>query len=413
MKRSVFALASISTLALSLTACGGGGGGTGTGQQVPTAPATTSPTSKATASVKVSFVVPVATGHTNPSSTARSTKSLSTKGLSSRKPQYISPDTAGFFFFMDGQAIFGTVTSNSSPNTAASLTPNTYNSTATIPGGGSASYTVTQQTATAPTPNPGQGCTVYTCSNPYTYDTITASLNVLPGLHKFGVALTAADGFVLSEDQESQTLNGGANTPATFYLKGVVDSAFWCDAACDGGTGAANSDGSYTLAVFGTDHEGDAIPYQTVASVPITVDNGPLALVETDSNGIVTMTSTPSGPLTNPGNANTVTYTEAGQASIQSGWTVNVKCVKVGTTTVALQVGSSTTGGVTGFNYSADIDSSKDTVNGAAPYYNPFTTPTTRVYTDASQDVGTVPVQQDFGNELNVNCDASLGITFM
>jgi hypothetical protein len=254
---------------------------------------------------------------------------------------------------------------------------------------------------------------VHNCSNPYTYDTITASLSVLPGLHKFGVVLTAADGFVLSEDQESQTLNGGTNTPATFYLKGVVDSAFWCDAACDGGTGAANSDGSYTLAVFGTDHEGDAIPYQTVASVPITVDNGPLTLVETDSNAIVSMTSTPTGPLTNPGNANTVTYTEAGQSSILSGWTVNVKCLKVGTTTVALQVGSSASGGVTGFNYSADIDSSKDTVNGAAPYYNPFTTPTTRVYTDASQDVGTVPVQQDFGNELPVSCDASLGITFM
>ena len=405
MKRSVLTLASISTLALSLAACGGGGsGGTGVNPQPPTPGQTTSPTSKASASVKVSFVVPVATGHTNPSSSKRQTKSLS-----SRKPLYISPDTAGFFFFMDGHAIFGTPSSGSTPNTAASLTPNTYTSSASIPGGGTATYTVTQQTA-----NNGTGCTVTTCTDPYTYDTITASLNVLPGSHTFGVVLSAADGFVLSEDQESQTLNGGANTPATFYLKGVVDSAFWCDAACDGGTGPANADGSYTLAVFGTDHEGDAIPYQTVApSTIIPVDNGTLSLVETDSDAIVAITSTPVAPLTNPGNANVVTYTEAGQATILSGWTANVKCVKVGTTTVALQVGSSAVGGVSGFNYSANIDPSKDPVNGASPIYNPFTTPTTRVYTDASQDVGTVPVQQDFGNELKVSCDASLGITFM
>jgi hypothetical protein len=404
MKRSVLTLASISTLALGLAACGGGGSGSGTGvnPQPPAPIQTTSPTSKATASVNVSFVVPVATGHANPSSSKRQTKSLS-----SRKPLYISPDTAGFFFFMDGQAIFGTPSSGTTPNTAASLTPNTYTSSASIPGGGTAKYTVTQQSGT------GTGCTVTTCNNPYTYDTITASLNVLPGLHKFGVVLAAADGFVLSEDQESQTLNGGTNTPATFYLKGVVDSAFWCDAACDGGTGPANSDGSYTLAVFGTDHEGDAIPYQTVGGIPITVDNGTLNLVETDSDAIVSITTTPTGPLTNPGNANVVTYTEAGQATISSGWTATVKCLKVGSTTVALQVGPTSTGGVSGFNYGANIDPSKDPVDPNAPTYNPFTTPTTPVYTSASQDVGTVPVQQDFGNELQVNCDASLGITFM
>jgi hypothetical protein len=401
MNRSVLTLASISTLALSLAACGGGGsGGTGVNPQPPAPVQTTSPTSKATASVNVSFVVPVATGHANPSSSKRQTKSLS-----SRKPLYVSPDTAGFFLFMDGQAIFGTVSTGSAPNTAATFATGTHNSSATIPGGGTASYTVTQQSGT------GTGCTVTTCSNPYTYDTVTASLHVLPGSHTFGAVLTAADGFVLSEAQESQTLNGGANTPATFYLMGVVDSAFWCDAACDGGTGPANSDGSYTLAVFGTDHEGDAIPYQTVGSTPVTVDNGPLKLVETDTNNIVTIT--PGGPFTNPGNANTVTYTEAGQATILSGWTANVKCVNVGSTTVALQVGPNSTGGVTGFNYSADIVSSADPVNPASPVYNPFATPTTRVYTDANQYVGTVPVQQDFGNELLVSCDASLGITFM
>jgi hypothetical protein len=175
----------------------------------------------------------------------------------------------------------------------------------------------------------------------------------------------------------------------------------------------ANADGSYTLAAFGTDHEGDAIPYQVVGSTPISVDNGPLSFVETDSNSIVSMTWTPTGALTNPGNANAVTYTEAGLANILSGWTVIIKCVNVGTTTVALQVGSSAAGGVSGFNYSADIVPSADPVDPNAPTYNPFTTPTTRVYTNASQDVGTVPVQQDFGNELNVNCDASLGITFM
>ncbi len=348
MNRSVLTLASFATLALSLTACGGGGGGTGPGvnPQPPPPVQTTAPSGKATASVKVSFVVPVAVGHTTPSSAKRSTNSLA-----SRKPLYVSPDTAGFFFFMDGQAIFGTVHTGSTPNTAASLAPNTYNSSATIPGGGTASYTVTQQSGS------GNGCTVSTCSNPYTYDTITASLNVLPGSHTFGVVLSAADGFVLSEDQETQTLNGGANTPTTFYLKGVVDSAFWCDASCDGGTGPANSDGSYSLLVFGTDHEGDAIPYQTVGSTPITVDNGPLNLVETDSNGVVSIT--PGGPFTNAGNANTVSYTEAGLPSILSGWNVKVKCVNVGSTTVALQVGPSASGGVTGFNYSAFIDPSK------------------------------------------------------
>ncbi|HEX3469043.1 MAG TPA: hypothetical protein VHT05_13275 [Candidatus Elarobacter sp.] len=413
MKRSVLALASFVTLSLTLTACGGGGGGGTTPTPVTPGNPTPQPNSKASASVKVSFTVPVPTGHTNPSSSARGVKAVRRlKSLSSRKPLYVSPDTKGFFIFLDGTAIFGTVSTGSSPNTPATFAPGgPYNANAnSIPGGGTASYTVTQQTATAPTPTPGQGCTVTTCSNPYTYDTVTATMDVLPGSHTIGAVLTAADGFVLSEDQESVTLNGGSNPAVGFFLKGVADSAFWCDAACDGGDGNANADGSYTLQVFATDHEGDAIPYQLSGSTPISLDNGPVTLVETDSNNVVTIT--PAGPFTNPGNDNQVSYTEAGQSSIASGWLVNIKCNSVSTTTVAVKVGTNNSGGVNGFNYSADIDSSKDPVDPNAPTYNPSTTPTTRVYTNAGQYIDTVPVQQDFGNELQVNCDAALNLTF-
>ena len=388
MNRSVLTLASISTLALSLAACGGGGsGGTGVNPQPPAPGQTTSPTSKATASVKVSFIIPAPSGaHAQNPSSVRKTSSLS-----SRKPLYVSPDTAGFSLSLDGTLLFS--------NNA--IAPGTVTSSVAIPGGGSASYTITQNTGTG-TGNSGSGST-------YTYDTVSASLNVLPGNHSIGAVLQAADGFVLSEDQETVLLNGGSNTPANFFLRGVVDSAYWCDAACDGGAGTADSNGAYTLLVFPTDHAGDAIPYQLNGSTPIEVDNGPINLVETDSNSVVSIT--PSGPFTNPGNSNLVSYTEAGLASIQSGYSVSIKCLKTQTTTVAMQVGGlPLNGGVSGFNYSANIDSSKDPVGGSSG--NPVATPTTTVYTTANQFVGTVPVAQDFGNELTVNCDANLNLTF-
>lgn len=374
--RHLRALLVITTLALA--ACSGGG----SGSSPTTIPNTTPPpTGQPTAVQSISFRIPASLlTHTTPTSTVRALKSFAT-----RKPLYVSPDTAAFSLYIDGQAALKNIPANAAGSASAQPISGLT---------GTAGYTITQQT------NNGQ-----------TYYLVTATTDLLPGQHAIGVVLTAADGFVLSEDQETLALNGGSNQPATFSLRGVVDSAFWCDAACDGGAGTPAADGTYTLQVFATDHEGDAIAYQTDAKGnAVQLDNGPVTLVETDGKNTVTIGN--AGPFGNPGNAFTVSYLEGGN-TILEGYNVTLKCNALGTATVAVKVGSGPlNGGVTGFNYSALIDPSKDPVNPNAPVFNPFPTPQTAVYTTAGLLVGTVPVTQDFGNQLTLNCDATLNLSF-
>jgi len=360
------------SLTLALAACGGGGSATPPVRATPV-----SPGGSATAPESISFRIPAPalSGITNPPSASQTKTSLS-----SRKPLYVSPDTSAFTLSIDGDLVFSGASATTPGSSATTNIPNQT---------GTASYTIT---AGGRSPN--------------AYYTVTASVDVLPGQHTIGVALTALDGFVLSEAQQTYTLNGGSNPAAVFSLQGVVDSAFWCDAACDGGAGTPSASGVYTLDVYPTDHEGDAIVYQTSGSAPVSLDNGPVNLIEaTDSNGGGTVTIANAGPFTNPGNAFTI-----GSGS-QSGYSVALQCAKIGTATVAMQVGPATAGGVSGFNYAAPINTSLDPVDASTG--NPWATPQTNVYTTPNLLVGPVPVTQDFGNELSLSCDANLNLTIV
>jgi hypothetical protein len=375
------------SLALALAACSGGGGG-GSTTPLPVATATpATPNSSSMALETISFSIPASSsGVSKPASAVRQKTSLSF-----RKPLYVSPDTAAFTLSVDGNLVFNGV---SATTPASRGTTNIPNET------GTASYSVSNTTNTAPQGTNGTG----------SYYTISMNVNAQPGTHTIGVVMTAADGFVLSERQKTLNLTAGINAPSTYYLHGVVDSAFWCDAACDGGTGQESSAGVYTLDVFATDHEGDAIAYQQNSGDIAAFDNGPVTAVETDNNNIVTIGN--GGPFANPGNAFTVDYQEGGQA-VQEGWPITLQCQNVGSTTVALEVGPQAAGPVSGFNYSAQINTSADPVNPNAPVYNPYPTPQTGVYTTPNQLVGTVPVAQDFGNELNIVCPPGLGLIIL
>ena len=372
-------------LTCALAACGGGN--TTTQSVVPKLPTTPQQQAgKPTAAQKISFTIPAPVlGSANgPKSAARSLKSVAT-----RKPMYVSPSTAAWSLYVDGAAAI----------TNASINAGTGSNTFNQSNGENATYTVT-------TNQDSQGSPTIT---------VTATANLLPGAHTVGVVMTSADGFVLSENQVPVQLQGGANPSLNLYLQAVVDSAFWCDAACDGHVGTPDANGVYTLNVFPTDHTGYAIPYQTAGNTVVQLDNGPVQLVETDNNNIVSINGVaggggPANTFTDPGNQNTVVYTEGGQTPL-SGWIVAIKCQQVGQTTVALRVGPNSHGSVTGFNYAALIDTTQDPV-GAAPIYNTGTAESP-VYTTANQLVGSVPTENYFGNELNVNCDAQLNMTVL
>jgi hypothetical protein len=364
---------SAASLMVALAACSGGGSAT-----PPVARSTpAAPSGSATAPEIISFRIPApaSSGASNPSSAVRAKTSLS-----SRKPLYVSPDTSAFTLSIDGDLVFSGASATTPGSSATTNIPNQT---------GTASYTIT----------PGG-------RSPNAYYTVAASLDVVPGQHTIGVALTAVDGFVLSEEQQTYTLNGGSNPAATLYLQGVVDSAFWCDAACDGGAGTPSASGVYTLDVYATDHAGDAIVYQTNGTAPVPLDNGPTNLIEAaDSNGSGTVTIANAGPFTTPGNA------FAMGSGTQAGYSVALQCQKIGTATVAMQVGPASAGDVSGFNYTAPINTSLDPVDPSTG--NPWATPQTSVYTMPNQLVGSVPVTQDFGNELSLSCDANLNLTIV
>jgi hypothetical protein len=320
------------------------------------------------------------------------------------KPQYISPDTANFKLYLD-----------------AKTTPSTPTIALTVPD--VAGTTLLQPTQSGSVSLSNGQTIAYTASvvnaNNVTYYQISANADLLPGAHTLGVVLQAADGFVLSEAQNSYLLNGGNNPAATVYLRAVADSAFLCDAACDGQSGPATASGAYAIEAFVSDHEGDTMGWQKDANGnALPLDNGPYSIVENDdghgaNSGIVSITSSDTGtagPFTDGGADNVLPSNGSGVGS--AGHNILVQCLKVGTTTISTQLAANSPakGTVTGFDYSALIDTSKDPVNPANG--TPFAVTQTSVYTTPGQYIGTVPTYQDFGNQLQVSCDANLNLTF-
>lgn len=374
MKRLL--LTALAASSLSLAACGGG---TGSGAApIPAPVQTTTPLQKATAVQSLSFRVPInislpGTGTKTPVSSAK------------RSPKYVSPDTSALTLMIDGKALLD----------HTSLSVSGSNSGSDGATGQSASYT-----STAVTDASGAG-----------YYQVNATMDLLPGTHSVGVVLTSVDGFVLSEDQESYALNGGTNPAQAMVLKPVADSAFLCDwPNCTGGVGTPAADGTYTIVAFAADHMGDTIvqaPNTTVTPLA----NGPFSIVETDANNVVTIGNP--GPYADAGTDENVHM--GYNSTVPNGWnaghTFTIKCNTTGSTTVAavLGAGSPAHGVVSGFNYAAQIDTSKDPVDAANG--TPFPVTQTAVWTTPGQVIGSIPTFQDFGNSLHVNCDAQMNLT--
>jgi hypothetical protein len=362
-----------------LAGCSGGGGSASSPSS--SIPAVTNPSNPVTpvtpsnqAVETLSFHIPGKLSKAAPASAIKHASSIS--GLSTIKPLYISPDTASFALYIDGQkAISGNATTpgTGSQNNISGLAPNS-----------SAAYVVTQ----VPTSDSANYSGLLPAGY---YLQVAIKVHLIPGPHKFGVVFLATDGFVLSEAQQTYSLNQGNNNAATMSLQGVVDSAFWCpyanEVACPGDQGTMNADGSFSLAVFATDHAGDAIYYQQpdITKSPVLLDNGPINLVASNP-GIVTLT--PDGPFTDPGTLTVPgSYDEAGIVLIENGWLTTMKCVAVGTTVLSVQVGSNVNP-LEGFAYTGNNYTTTNELVGPVPNSNP-----------------------QEGNFLQVNCDSGLALT--
>ncbi|MGZ3506041.1 MAG: hypothetical protein ACXWNJ_09270 [Vulcanimicrobiaceae bacterium] len=365
-------ISALAIAGLMLTAaCSGGGGSSSSGASVIPNPPPVSPGTQSVAKSSVSFRVPFAT-HT----AGRVPSSLGRKA--GVKPMYVSPySNGGLTVIFDGQTVVNAfaVPLDSNGNPIAGSGPS---GNATLPNGGTFSYTST--------------ITVNSSGNGYVQ--LNANYTTIPGSHTIGVVQTDGpcvpdqygralcipntNGFVLAEGQTTFTLNSGANAPNTLFLRGVIQSAYLCDAACDGQAGTPDANGVYHLTAYAADESGQSIYQQADGSgnvVPF--DNGPYMIAETDANNIVTLSGS-LGPHNAPGSDN---------PHGPYGENFTIKCNSVGTTTVAMEFapGAPSAGTVTGFNYTAN--------NYPQPSLNPI--------------LSTVGADGYFGNTLALNCTAT------
>jgi hypothetical protein len=256
---------------------------------------------------------------------------------------------------------------------------------ATLPGGGSFSYT--SQIVSGPN------------GSNQVYAQVTGNFATFQGQHTIGIVqtngpclygngdpsqgpcLSTTDGYVLAEGQQTFMLQPGVNsTPVQMYLQGVMQSAYICDAGCDGSVGSMDSNGAYDLYVVPTDENGTAIPYQLEAdgTTVVPFDNGSWQFEEADSNNVVDITqAAPSYSV--PGTVRHGSYGED----------ATVKCKAVGSATLAavLVPGGPSAGTVTGFTY------------------------TSANYPAAGSILGSVGSNNYFGGPLTITCSASGSIT--
>ncbi len=298
----------------------------------------------------------------------------------SAKPAFLDANSnGGITAVFDGETIANEIAFAPNGNVTEGQTGPS--GSGTLPNGGSYAYT-----------------SVYTFTNsqgsgsgnqPYANITLTYTTN--PGSHTLGVVqpdgpcadggpcISNTNGYVLSEGQQTFSLQPGANTtPTLLVLRGVLQSAYLCDTACDGGPGVY-SNGAYDITVFVADESGTAIPYQVDGNGnPVPFDNGSYQIVETDANKIVTITQ-PAASYSVPGQALHSLYGED----------ITISCNQAGSTTVAAELvpGGPSSGSVAGFTY------------------------TSANYTAAGSVLGSVGADQYFGNTLAVNCTSTGGVT--
>jgi hypothetical protein len=353
-----------------LTACGGGSSVSSPVPTTATAP-TTANQNKATANSSITFAIPLGIKFSGAPS----------QSLSSRpaQPQFIDASTNGAFTIVfDSSTMLNAIPFQ--PNGTVTEGEAGPSGSGTLPNGGSFNYSVTYTF----TNSQGSG------SGNQPYADVSFAYTTTPGSHALGVVetdgpcdqggpcISNTNGYVLTNGQATLNLQPGTNNASTLVLKGVMESAYLCDAACDGGAGTYGANG-YSITVFVADEAGDAIPYQTDASGnPVPFDNGSYQIIEADSNNIVTITQ-PGTIYSTPGTADHSLYGE----------NISIACNKVGTTQVeaVLLASDPSSGSVANFTYNANN------------------------YPAAGSVLGSVGANEYFGNVLSVNCTASDVVT--
>jgi hypothetical protein len=233
---------------------------------------------------------------------------------------------------------------------------------------------------------------------------VTVDYTTIPGPHTIGAvqtngACTGSDpclknnpGYVLAEGQDIFTLAPGTNPATALYLKGVAQSAFICDAGCTGGLGTPLADGSYNLDVVVADENGTAIPHQVDNGKPVQYDNGPYDIVTVDPT-VATVTDAATkallGDFAAPGTHRHSQDSMNPNGNGTYGETVNVKCIKVGSTTIEAKLtATSAIGSISGFT----------------------PTPGTN-YPMAGSVLGSTGADNYFGGAMAINCSASGALT--
>jgi hypothetical protein len=322
-------------------------------------------TTQANAKSTITFAIPVNQKHLGvPSKAGRAI---------GYKPAFISGNSDGniTFIFDTSTSIVVPFAPANAPTPTSTPIPGPSGSV-NLPGGGTFSYT-------------SQFVADYSGGN-QEYAVVDAAYTTIPGTHTLGVVQTNGAcqpdtygrelcipntvGFVLAEGQTTLNLQPGTNPTTTLTLQGVMQSAYLCDAACDGQAGVYTS--GFNIQAFASDESGDAISYQSNGGVAVPYDNGSFQLVETDGLGIVT--------ISNPGPFSVPNATNA-----DGGENFTITCSQVGTTTVAAELLSSdqSQGSVSGFTYTAQN------------------------YPQAGSTLSSVGADEYFGNTLAVNCTST------
>lgn len=224
--------------------------------------------------------------------------------------------------------------------------------------------------------------------------TVNVSYSTIPGPHTIAAVQTNGqcdvgqdpcwsnnDGYVIAEGKTTALLQPGSGNSTTLYLQGVMESAYLCDTACDGGSGQVDSNGDFDINVYVADENGTAIPYQVEAdgTTVVPFDNGSYQIVTAD-NGSATGDNILS--ITQP----QTSYSTPGQAASGNyGEGIKLHCLNVGSTIVQAQLLSSdpSKGNINAFNYTANN------------------------YPAAGSVLSTVGSDQYFGNTLHVLCNAN------
>jgi hypothetical protein len=199
--------------------------------------------------------------------------------------------------------------------------------------------------------------------------TVTGQINISSGVsHSFGAVETNGDclyidgspclgdpgysgglnkGFVLAEGQTSFTLQPNSTANVTLTLAEVIEAGYICypDAVgCDQSVTLDASAPSAIIYGFPVDETGD-----TITGSNDKYSNGPWQFVETDGEGIVTLSNP--GPFSNP---NPGPYGTSGKTWDHQATTVS--CNKTGTATLQLHLspGTPSKGTVAGFSYTSE-----------------------------------------------------------